>query len=134
MIRKKPKAEPFTYIHSGTRIVGDITVQGRMRVDGMIRGNVEVDGLLEVAEAGSIEGERVVAHEIKILGRVLADVTAGAKIEIWHSGRLEGNVRAAALDIEEGAVFIGRSEMNAERLAHRALTAEVIDVRPENGT
>lgn len=124
MIRKKPIAEPFSYIHSGTRITGNVTVQGRMRVHGTIHGNVEVDGLLEVAETGIITGERVVAHEVKILGRVQADVIASAKIEIWQSGQLEGNVCAAALDIEEGAVFIGRSEMNGQSVARQALTAE----------
>lgn len=132
MIRKKPKlAEPFTYIDSGTRITGDVTAQGRMRVHGQIHGNVEVDGLLEVAETGIIEGERVVAREVKILGRIQADVTASAKIEIWQSGCLQGDVRAAALDIEEGAVFAGRSEMNAQGGARKALTTEAGPL-PEN--
>ncbi len=106
-------SEPFTYIHRGTTLAGDLEATGRVRVHGTVRGNVKVSGVLEVAEAGVIEGELVEADEVKILGKVRANVDAKGKIEIWKDGLLEGNVRAAALDIEEGASFTGRSEMTA---------------------
>ena len=70
--------------------------------------------MLEVAEAGIIEGDLIEADEVKIIGRVHASVHAKGKIEIWKAGQLEGDVRAAALDIEEGASFTGRSEMNVQ--------------------
>ncbi len=73
-----------------------------MRVHGTIRGNAHVKGVLEVAEAGVIEGDLIEADEVKIIGRVHASVHAKGKIEIWKAGQLEGDVRAAALDIEEG--------------------------------
>lgn len=104
-------SEPFTYIHRGTKLVGDLEASGRVRVHGAIHGNVKVSGVLEVAEAGVIEGDQVEADEVKILGRIRANVDAKGKIEIWKDGQLEGDVRAAALDIEEGASFTGRSEM-----------------------
>ncbi|HKI57479.1 MAG TPA: polymer-forming cytoskeletal protein [Trueperaceae bacterium] len=127
---EKAASEPFTYIHRGTKIVGDVEAEGRVRVHGTVQGNVRISGVLEVAEAGVIEGEHVEADEVKILGRVRANVTARGKIEIWKDGQLEGNVRAAALDIEEGASFTGRSEMvpgrkgAAGRLPEAASTAK----------
>lgn len=118
MLGRKPKekpeakrSEPFTYIHRGTRIQGDLVAEGRIRVHGEIHGNVKVSGVLEVAEAGLVEGDLVEADDVKILGRVHANVAARGKIEIWKDGELIGDVRAAALDIEEGAAFTGRSEM-----------------------
>jgi cytoskeletal protein CcmA (bactofilin family) len=114
--QKQPEttaSEPFTYIHRGTRLVGDLEASGRVRVHGTIMGNVRVAGVLEVAEAGTIEGDSVEADEVKILGKVRANVDAKGKIEIWKDGLLEGDVRASALDIEEGASFTGRSEMTA---------------------
>ncbi len=109
-----PASEPFTYIHRGTTLTGDLEASGRVRVHGTIRGNVHVKGVLEVAEAGIIEGDLIEADEVKIIGRVHASVHAKGKIEIWKAGQLEGDVRAAALDIEEGASFTGRSEMNLQ--------------------
>lgn len=107
-------SEPFTYIHRGTTLAGDLEATGRVRVHGTVRGNVKVSGVLEVAEAGVIEGELVEADEVKILGKVRANVDAKGKIEIWKDGQLDGDVQAAALDIEEGARFTGRSDMRAE--------------------
>jgi cytoskeletal protein CcmA (bactofilin family) len=103
--------EPFTYINQGTEVQGDIIAKGRVRIHGILRGNITVEGVLEVAEDGLVEGSTIVADEVKIIGHVKANVEAKVKIEIWQKGILEGDVRAAALDIEEGATFIGRSDM-----------------------
>lgn len=118
MFRRKPKAqsepvrkEPFTYIHRGTTLLGQLIGEGRVRVHGTVKGDVKVTGVLEVSQAGVIDGELVEADEVKILGRVRADVVAGGKVEIWNGGELVGNVKAASLDIEEGAFFTGTSEM-----------------------
>ncbi len=109
-----PKREPFTYVHRGTVIVGELRAEGRVRVHGTVRGVVNVRGVLEVAESGLVEGSLVEAEEVKVLGRVVADVRAAGKVEIWKGGHLVGDVRARALDIEEGAYFTGRSEMVGE--------------------
>ena len=109
--------EPFTYVHRGTVIIGEVVATGRVRVHGEIRGDVKIDGVLEVAESGSVDGALVEAREVKVLGRVKADVVAGGKVEIWKGGVLIGDVRASALDIEEGATFNGFSHMRAEGVA-----------------
>lgn len=120
MFRRKAKAqpetvrkEPFTYIHRGTTLVGRLVGEGRVRVHGSVKGNVKVAGVLEISQAGIVDGELIEADEVKILGRVRADVVAGGKVEIWKGGELIGNVKAASLDIEEGAFFTGTSEMVA---------------------
>ncbi len=110
----EPRPEPFTYIHRDTVITGDISATGRVRVHGTVRGNVGVTGVLEVAQSGLVEAQDVEADEVKIIGRVVATrVVARGKVEVWKGGELVGDVRAAALDIEDGARFTGRSEMIA---------------------
>lgn len=109
-----PKREPFTYVHRGTTVIGELRAEGRVRVHGTVLGTVKVRGVLEVAESGVVEGALVAAEELKVLGRVVADVRVTGKVEIWKGGHLVGDVRARALDIEEGALFSGRSEMIGE--------------------
>lgn len=105
--------ELFTYIHAGTLIEGRFEATGRVRVHGTIRGEVVVRGVLEVAETGVVACERLVAEAVRIVGRVeVGRLEASGKVEIWKGGELIGDVRAAALDIEEGAHFTGRSEMS----------------------
>ena len=131
--------EPFTYVHRGTVINGEVSGTGRVRVHGEIRGDVRIDGVLEVAESGSVEGAVVEAREVKVLGRVKADVVATGKVEIWKGGVLVGDVSAPALDIEEGATFNGFSHMTdgaegarnqvgtAAELGEAAAQAEAVD-------
>jgi cytoskeletal protein CcmA (bactofilin family) len=85
-------------------------VGGSARVDGRVRGSVIVEGDLEVGPSGHIEGEQVRANNILIHGRISAQVMASGKLVLTKQGQLEGDVRAIALDIEAGAVFVGRSQ------------------------
>lgn len=119
--------EPFTYIQRGTTIVGQLEARGRVRVHGLVRGNVTVDGVLEVAEAGRVEGHTIEADEVKIIGSVTVEkLVARGKVEIWDGGELIGDVIAASLDIEEGARFTGRSQM-----ADAAALEAAAPARPE---
>jgi cytoskeletal protein CcmA (bactofilin family) len=108
---RRGSGEPFTYIQEGTVVRGDLDAQGRVRIHGTVLGNVTVAGVLEVAAEGSVKGDRVEAEQVRILGSVEAIVAAVGKVEIWRGGSLVGDVRAASLDIEDGASFTGRSEM-----------------------
>jgi cytoskeletal protein CcmA (bactofilin family) len=103
--------ERFTYLQHGTVVTGSLQASGRVRVHGTVRGDVVVDGLLEVAQDGVIDGSNVQATALVVLGRVRANVAVSGKVEVWKDGHLEGDVRAGALDIEEGATFVGRSDM-----------------------
>ena len=109
--KRNAASEQFTYLAQDTVLRGGLEAQGRVRVHGRVEGDVKVAGLLEVAAEGVIRGSLVEAADVRILGEVVADVVATGKIEIWEGGRLTGDVKAAALDIEEGAHFEGRSEM-----------------------
>lgn len=117
------QTDEWTLINRQTLIEGVLKAQGRVRIHGKIIGDVLVDGILEVAEEGVIEGSHVKADEIKIIGRVKANVEAKGKIEIWQTGQLEGDVRAKALEIDEGAMFIGRSDMRPREKAVATLPA-----------
>ena len=103
--------ERFTYLQHGTVVTGALQASGRVRVHGTIHGDVEVDGLLEVAPDGVIEGASLKAGSLVVLGRVRASVEVLGKVEVWKDGHLEGDVQAGTLDIEEGATFVGRSAM-----------------------
>lgn len=137
--RNKPeepvKREPFTYIHRGTTLEGRLEAVGRVRVHGLVKGDVVVDGTVEVAPAGAIVGALVRAEELRVLGRVEADVVVSGKVEIWNGGELIGDVTASALDIEEGARFTGHSRM-AGPDGDRALLAgaePAVGERPAEG-
>jgi cytoskeletal protein CcmA (bactofilin family) len=108
MARGRDRREPYSYLHPGTIVEGDVRAE-RLRVDGTVRGSVVVEGVLEVAPGGRVEGGPVHAHDVRIAGAVRADVRAEGTVEVWRDGLLEGDVRAGALDVDEGGRFLGRS-------------------------
>jgi cytoskeletal protein CcmA (bactofilin family) len=121
--RNNPPAKPaaptansganYTYLEAGTSIKGDLESKGSVRLDGKLEGNIKILGNLEVSSGATIMGDHLEVDNLILHGEVRASVTAKGKITITKSGRLFGDVKASALDIESGAVFSGRSEMNA---------------------
>lgn len=111
MLRRGRGRAAYTYVAAGTTLQGPLTAVGRVRIDGVVRGAVEVDGPLEVGPGGHVEGPSVRAGALRVAGTVRADVTADEAVEVWRGGVLEGDVRAATLDVEAGARFDGRSVM-----------------------
>jgi cytoskeletal protein CcmA (bactofilin family) len=107
------QAGGYTFLEKGTVVNGELTASGHVRLDGQIHGNVTVRGNLEVSAGASLEGERLEVENLVLHGSIKANVTAKGKITISKTGRLVGDVKAISLDIEAGAMFSGRSEMNA---------------------
>jgi cytoskeletal protein CcmA (bactofilin family) len=107
----------YTYIEKGTTIKGDLSSSGSVRCDGTVQGNLNIKGNLEISSGASIEGESIECDNLVLHGSIKASVNAKGKITITKTGKLVGDVKASALDIESGAVFSGRSEMNAGSVA-----------------
>jgi cytoskeletal protein CcmA (bactofilin family) len=102
------KKRVLTYLGPETEVLGDLKAKGQVRVDGLVRGSVWVEGELEVGRTGRVEGERVEAQAIQVHGEVRADLEA-ERVFLAKTARLTGNVRAQALEVEAGAVFVGQS-------------------------
>jgi cytoskeletal protein CcmA (bactofilin family) len=102
------KKRVLTYLGPETEVLGDLKAKGQVRVDGLVRGSVWVEGELEVGRTGRVEGERVEAQAIQVHGEVRADLVA-ERVFLAKTARLTGNVRAQALEVEAGAVFVGQS-------------------------
>jgi cytoskeletal protein CcmA (bactofilin family) len=102
------KRRVLTYLGPETEVLGDLKARGQVRVDGLVRGSVWVEGELEVGRTGRVEGERVEAQAIQVHGEVRADLVA-ERVFLAKTARLTGNVRAQALEVEAGAVFVGQS-------------------------
>jgi len=109
MPKRSDPREPFSFVHRDTRIDGTVRAEGRLRIDGVVYGAVQVGGLLEIAPGGRIENGPVRARDVRVAGVILGDVDAEGTVEIWDGGCLEGDVRAGALDVDEGGRFLGHS-------------------------
>ena len=126
----------LTYIGAGSELRGDLRAAGNLRVDGVVFGNVQVEGDLEVSSTGAIEGEQISAGNVLVHGRIKGKVHASEQLRIHGQGRVEGDVTAQSLDIEAGAHFIGYSRTGVEpeaevlQIDHAAPAAAEEDDQP----
>jgi cytoskeletal protein CcmA (bactofilin family) len=100
-----------TIIGSKTRINGLITGSDRLVVNGLVVGEVAVDGDVVVEAEGRVEAT-VSGAQVFVRGSVSGEVTGRSKVEISTDGRMVGDVRTARILISDGAVFKGRVEMD----------------------
>ncbi len=107
-----------TIIGPGSKIIGDIEVQGGLRVDGTVEGKIVAAGPLTVGREGSIKAPSISASSATIGGAVEGDITAMERIRLEPSAVIEGNMATKVLIVEEGAIFTGNSDMAAGKAPH----------------
>jgi cytoskeletal protein CcmA (bactofilin family) len=83
------------------RLIGQLYVEGDLRVVGTVEGALEVTGSVEIDEGGSVTGP----------------VTARDRLIVGRAGSLKGDVRVARLVIQDGATFSGNVSMGKAAVA-----------------
>ena len=94
----------------GVEIKGVIKVQRELLIDGRVEGEIHSDGGLTIGENGDIRAE-IKSKSITVYGKVRGNITATERCELKSGATLEGDLKAARLAVEEGATFIGKSEV-----------------------
>ena len=106
-----PQSSIDSLIGAGTRIEGNVTFSGGLRVDGDVRGNINcangLEGTLVISEKASVEGAITVGHVV-INGTVIGPVTAGESLELLPLARVTGDVEYHQIEMQQGAVIQGR--------------------------
>jgi cytoskeletal protein CcmA (bactofilin family) len=115
-------AAPVSSVSSSTAggqrniLSNDVHIKGSVRftndllVDGRIEGEISSDGALTVAENAHIKAE-VKTKSVVIYGKVHGNIICTDRVEIKASAEMVGDVKAATLSIEPGAIFVGKSEV-----------------------
>jgi len=107
----KPQNRIDTLIGMGTKIEGNVTFRGGLRVDGFIKGNVNVEqgqsGTMVVSESARIEGVITVSHVV-INGTVVGPVYAGEYVELQPKARVMGDVYYKTVEMHLGAIVEGK--------------------------
>lgn len=112
----KPKTfengnDEVTIISSGVVIEGKLSSKGNVRVDGIVKGDVNVTGNVTIGESGDINGQ-VNADVITVGGKVVGKLNAKEKVVLEGKAVLKGDLIAKILVVEAGAKFDGVSKMD----------------------
>lgn len=111
-----------TVIGPGAHLEGSVISAGSLRVDGNVKGTIQADGDVVLTQQADVEAT-IQAHNVTIAGHLVGDIHAKGSAEIAEGGVVDGNVIAAALVIQQGAVFNGSSTMKPSASASVATSA-----------
>ncbi len=119
-----PESEAgLSIIGTGMRVVGDITADGVVKIEGTVVGTVRAGRQVLVGKGGEVEGD-VITREAIIGGEVRGSVRAEERIEIQTSSVVHGDLTSRRLFVQEGGEINGvvrMGEAALEQGAERAL-------------
>src|SRR5882672_8496367 len=103
-------------LSSDVEIKGNLKFSGELTMEGKLEGEINTDGVLHLGETGAVNGN-VNANSVIVRGKINGNLIAKDKIEIKSKAEVFGDIRAAKLVIEEGVTFVGKTEVNPNKVA-----------------
>lgn len=100
----------ISIVGPGMRVVGNLETDGTVRIEGAVEGSVQAGKAVVVGKDGVVDGD-VRTQDAVIAGRVVGTVVAESRLELQATSRIEGEVFARKLQLEEGAVLNGSVQM-----------------------
>lgn len=100
-----------TVIGVDVEIVGTIRSSGSIEINGKLSGDLSCTGNAIIGEKASIKGNLNV-DSITASGQVNGNITAKDRIELKSTARINGDIRAKRLSVEDGVTLVGKSEVN----------------------
>lgn len=99
------------YIGPGLVVRGRLSGEGALHIDGRFEGTMEVQGNVEIGADGVVESP-VGAGRVTIAGSVRGNVDASEAVVIQMGGRVEGDVYAKRVAIDDGGALHGSIHMD----------------------
>jgi cytoskeletal protein CcmA (bactofilin family) len=96
--------------HKGSTVDGKIKINGSIRIDGKLKGEVEATEAVIVGETGVIQGD-IKAKETNISGKCTGQILAENTVLLHASAVINGDVKCKKLVVDEGVVIDGNISM-----------------------
>ena len=134
--QSRAQTEAISIIASGMRVVGDISTEGTVRVEGEVEGTIRAGKAVVLGQGGRVDGH-IVTKEAAIGGQVSGSITASDRLELQKTCSVEGEIstKVEHLKLEEGARFAGQVSMIDEEAEAEieSLTSADDDVEEDEG-
>lgn len=102
-----------TVIGAESVVVGDIRGTGQFVVTGVVHGDGEIVGSLNLAVTGVWNGY-IQAQQAIVAGKITGGLKVQGKLEIGYTAVIRGKVSASAIAIAKGAIIDGEIEVTSD--------------------
>src|SRR5262245_61850651 len=102
-------------LNSDVELKGSLKFSGELTFDGKLDGDIQSEGSLNLGDNAVVKGN-INVNTVVVRGKINGNVIAREKIDIKSKTELFGDIRAPKLVIEEGVTFVGKSEVNPNKV------------------
>ena len=102
-------------LNSDVEIKGNLKFAGELTFEGKLEGEINSEGTLLLGDSAVINGN-INVGSVVVRGKINGNISAKEKIDIKAKTELFGDIRATKLVIEEGVTFVGKTEVNPNKV------------------
>jgi cytoskeletal protein CcmA (bactofilin family) len=95
-------SDHVSFFSHGFRVIGNISTENDIRVEGVIQGNLKTTKKVIIGETGQVIGD-IIGVQVVILGEVVGQVVASDTIIIGNKGLFHGTAITNNIQVESGA-------------------------------
>jgi len=103
-------------LSSDVDLKGTLKFAGELMFEGKLDGEIQTDGVLNLGDSAVVNGN-INAQNVVVRGKITGNITAKDKVEIKTKTELFGDIRAAKLVVEEGVTYVGKTEVNPNKVS-----------------
>ncbi len=101
---------PYTTLGKDTEFEGTLRFKEGLKIEGKFNGDISSEGYLIIGKTGEVKAE-IAVGSIIVEGKITGNIVASDLVELRSSAELRGDITASKLKIEEGVVFVGKSDV-----------------------
>lgn len=121
---KNKNSAEGTIIGTGVKLIGSLTDEGPITINGEVRGDIKSDIAILVGETAHITGP-ILAKEVIVCGTVEGEIIAEDNLEIAPTGIVNGKIETGTLIIKPGAHFNGQCKMSDSHMQKQDIEPEL---------
>ena len=111
-IKASPPEQVISIIGPGMKVVGDCDSDGAIRVEGAVQGNIRAGKSVVVGKDGVVDGD-IFTQDAVLAGTVKGVVRVDSRLEVQATCRVEGEIIASRMQLDEGAMLNGTVQMGS---------------------
>jgi cytoskeletal protein CcmA (bactofilin family) len=102
-------------LNSDVELKGTLKFAGELTFDGKLDGDIVSEGTLQLGDNAVVKGN-INVNNVVVRGKINGNVAAREKIEIKSKSEVFGDIKSSKLVIEEGVTFVGKTEVNPNKV------------------
>ncbi len=101
------RRDSVSILASNTNLIGNITSESNLRIDGFVEGEITVGSKLFIGKDALVKGN-IQANIIDIYGQINGNITAPEIVYLRSHAQVKGDIQAKEILTEMGSIFNGK--------------------------